>query len=98
MRDGVGASDLIRWCTVQDVVRDTLFSTIYAHARIGSGFAESGRFPEAIEIARRGVELANSQGNSGLTTQLQGNIALYQVRRPLRDHSLTNGSLSPHSE
>ena len=39
MRDGVGASDLIRWCTVQDVVRDTLFSTIYAHARIGSGFA-----------------------------------------------------------
>jgi tetratricopeptide (TPR) repeat protein len=65
---------------------------------LAAAYAESGRFSEAIQTAQRGIELANSQGNSGLATELQGNIALYQTGSPLRDLSLTNGSLSPHSE
>src|SRR3989440_1615284 len=65
---------------------------------LAAAYAESGRFPEAIETAKRGVELANSQGNSGLAAELQNNIVLYQTARPLRDPSLTTGSLSPHSE
>ncbi len=65
---------------------------------LAAAYAESGRFSEAIQTAQRGIELANSQGNSGLATELQGNIALYQAGSPLRDLSLTNGSLSPHSE
>jgi tetratricopeptide (TPR) repeat protein len=65
---------------------------------LAAAYAESGRFSEAIQTAQRGIELANSQGNSGLATELQGNIALYQAGSPLRDPSLTNGSLSPHSE
>src|SRR5437762_10397994 len=65
---------------------------------LGAAYAESGRFSEAIQAAQQGIELANSQGNSGLATELQGNIALYQERQPLRDPSLTHGNSPPHSE
>jgi tetratricopeptide (TPR) repeat protein len=61
---------------------------------LAAAYAEKGMFSQAIETAQRGVELANSQGNSGLAAALQGNIALYQLGRPLRDPTLTNGSLS----
>ena len=62
---------------------------------LAAAYAENGRFSEATQTAQKGVELANSQGNSGLATELQGNIALYQDRQPLRDPSLTNASSSP---
>ena len=62
---------------------------------LAAAYAESGRFSEAIQAAQQGSELANSQGNSGLATELRGNIALYQEQQPLRDPSLTNGSSSP---
>ncbi len=65
---------------------------------LAAAYAENGRFSEAIQTAQRGIELANSQGNSGLVAELQGAIALYQEQRPLRDPSLTNASSSPHSE
>jgi tetratricopeptide (TPR) repeat protein len=62
---------------------------------LAAAYAESGLFPEAIQTAQQGIKLANSQGNSGLATELQGNIALYQEQQPLRDPSLANGSSSP---
>jgi tetratricopeptide (TPR) repeat protein len=62
---------------------------------LAAAYAESGRFTEAIKTAQQGIELANSQRNSGIATELQGNIILYQERQPLRDPSLTNGSSSP---
>ncbi len=65
---------------------------------LAAAYAENGRFSEAIQTAQRGIELANSRGNSGLATELQSNIVLYQERQPLRDPSLRNGSSSPHSE
>jgi len=65
---------------------------------LAAAYAENGRFSEAIQTGQRGIELANSRGNSGLATELQSNIVLYQERQPLRDPSLTNGSSSPHSE
>jgi tetratricopeptide (TPR) repeat protein len=65
---------------------------------LAAAYAESGRFSEAIQTAQQGIELANSQGNPGLATELKGNIALYQERQPLRDPSLTNGSSSQHSK
>ena len=65
---------------------------------LAAAYAENGRFVDAIQAAQRGVELANSQGNSSLATELQANIALYQERQPLRDHSLTNASSSSQSE
>jgi protein O-mannosyl-transferase len=62
---------------------------------LAAAYAENGRFSEAIQTAQRGIELANSRGNSGLATELQSNIVRYQERHPLRDPSLTNGSSSP---
>ena len=65
---------------------------------LAAAYAESGEFSKAIQTAQQGIELANSQGNSGLGTELQGNIVLYHDQRPLRDPSLTNGTSPPHSE
>jgi tetratricopeptide (TPR) repeat protein len=65
---------------------------------LAAAYAESGEFSKAIQTAQQGIELANSQGNPALATELQGNIGLYQEQRPLRDFSLTNGSPVPHSE
>jgi protein O-mannosyl-transferase len=62
---------------------------------LAAAYAENGQFSEAIETAQRGIELANSQGNPGLATELQSAIALYQQRQPFRDPSLTNGSSPP---
>jgi tetratricopeptide (TPR) repeat protein len=62
---------------------------------LAAAYAESGRFADAVETARRGAELANSQGNPGLATELQNNIALYEAARPMRDPSLTNDHSSP---
>lgn len=62
---------------------------------LAAAYAESGRFPEAVQAAQQGMQLANSQGKLGLATELQGNITLYQQQQPLRDPSLTNGSSSP---
>jgi protein O-mannosyl-transferase len=62
---------------------------------LAAAYAESGRFPEAIETAQRGLELAVRQGNAGLADDFRGNIVLYQAERPLRDPSLTNGHSSP---
>ena len=62
---------------------------------LAAAYAESGRFPDAIETAQRGAELATSQSNPALAVELESNIALYQSGRPLRDPSITNGSSSP---
>jgi protein O-mannosyl-transferase len=62
---------------------------------LAAAYAENGRFSEAIESAQRGAELANNQGNPGLATELQSNIALYQASTPLRDSSLAPGNSAP---
>jgi tetratricopeptide (TPR) repeat protein len=59
---------------------------------LGAAYAENGRFSQAIETARRGVELANRQGNPGLAGELQSNIALYEAGKSLRDASITDGN------
>ncbi len=90
LRDGAQAVQLAEQALHISVRRiPLLFRTLAA------AYAESGRFSEAIQTAQQGFELANAQGNSGLATELQGNISLYQERQPLRDPSLTNGSSSP---
>jgi len=62
---------------------------------LAAAYAENGQFAQAIETAQRGAELANSQGNPALASELQSNIALYQAGRPLRDPSLAAGGFSP---
>jgi protein O-mannosyl-transferase len=65
---------------------------------LAAAYAETGEFSKAIQTAQHGIERANSHGNSGLAAELQGNVALYEQRRPLRDPSLTNDSSPSHSE
>ena len=59
---------------------------------LAAAYAEAGDFSKAIQTAQEGIEVANSQGNPNLATELQGNISLYQEQRPLRDPSLTDGN------
>jgi tetratricopeptide (TPR) repeat protein len=65
---------------------------------LAAAYAETGEYFKAIQTAQQGIELASSQGNSGLATELQGNITLYQEQQPLRDPSLTHGNSEPHRE
>ena len=62
---------------------------------LAAAYAENGQFSDAIQTARRGIELANSQGDTGLANELQSHIDLYQSQQPLRDPSLTDRSSSP---
>lgn len=63
-----------------------------------AAYAEDGRFSDAIAAAQRGADLATSQGNSALATELRNSIALYEAGRPLRDPSITNSGSSHYSE
>jgi len=65
---------------------------------LAAAYAETGDFSKAIQTAQQGLDLANSQGNSSLASDLQGNITLYKEQQPLRDPSLTHGNSEPQSE
>jgi len=87
IRDGAKAIQLAERAVSLSAGRiPILFRTLAA------AYAENGRFSDAIQAAQRGIESANSQGNTGLANELQGNIELYQTQQPLRDNSLTNAS------
>jgi tetratricopeptide (TPR) repeat protein len=61
---------------------------------LAAAYAEDQQFPQAIETAEQGVELANKQSNFALAAELQSTITLYRENRPMRDPSLTSkGSL-----
>jgi protein O-mannosyl-transferase len=93
LRDGANAVQL-----AEEALRISAHRIPIIFRTLAAAYAETGAFSKAIQTAQEGIELANSQGNSGLATELQGNIALYEQRQPLRDPSLTNDSSPPHSE
>jgi tetratricopeptide (TPR) repeat protein len=55
---------------------------------LAAGYAESGKFSDAIDIAHRALQLAVAQGNAPLAQDLQLNIANYRQNLPLRDPGL----------
>lgn len=57
---------------------------------LAAGYAESGRFSEAIDTAQRALQLALAQDNFALTKDLQSNIADYRRNIPLRDPGAAN--------
>jgi protein O-mannosyl-transferase len=93
LRDGVKAVQL-----ASEALRISGHRIPIIFRTLAAAYAEHGQFAEAIQTAQLGIELANSQGNPALATELEGNIALYHEQKPLRDSSLTNGSSSPYSE
>jgi protein O-mannosyl-transferase len=52
---------------------------------LAAGYAEAGQFGKAIESARTAVQLGRSQGDDSLATELQQEIALYELELPYRE-------------
>jgi tetratricopeptide (TPR) repeat protein len=53
-------------------------------AVVAAAYAEAGRFPEALQSAKRALELATERGDQALAAELNGSIKLYESGRPLR--------------
>jgi tetratricopeptide (TPR) repeat protein len=56
----------------------------YLH-KLAAAYAATGRFSQALETARRALQLATDQGSSALAGELQRNISVYQTDNPLTD-------------
>jgi tetratricopeptide (TPR) repeat protein len=65
-------------------------NAITARRILAAGYAETGRFSEAIETAQQALQLAIAQGNGDLTKELQSDIAKYQRNLPVRDPDPAN--------
>ena len=57
---------------------------------LAAGYAETGRFAQAIETAQQASQMAFAQGNTALAEDLQSNIAHYRKGLPLRDPEAVN--------
>jgi tetratricopeptide (TPR) repeat protein len=51
---------------------------------LAAAYAEAGRFPEAVETARRALALATEQNKQPLAEALKARIALYEAKTPFR--------------
>jgi tetratricopeptide (TPR) repeat protein len=80
LRDGAKAVELAK-----KVLQHVGHADVIVLRTLAAGYAESGRFSEAIETAQRALQLAMAQDNSALIWDLQLNIANYQRNLPLRD-------------
>jgi tetratricopeptide (TPR) repeat protein len=52
---------------------------------LAAAYAEAGQFGKAIESARTAMQLGRSQGDDSLGTELQQQIALYELGLPYRE-------------
>jgi len=85
LRDGAKAIELAK-----KVLEQTGHADVVVLRTLAAGYAESGRFSEAIETAQQGLLLAIAQDNSALIWDLQLNITNYQRNLPLRDPGALN--------
>src|SRR5881275_2663293 len=52
---------------------------------LAAAYSEAGQFGKAIESARNAMQLGRSQGDDSLVTELQQQIALYELGLPYRE-------------
>jgi protein O-mannosyl-transferase len=52
---------------------------------LAAAYAEAGRLSEALQTARKAVELATQQGNQPLAESIKARIPLYEARTPFRE-------------
>jgi Flp pilus assembly protein TadD len=64
---------------------------------LAAAYAETGRFPEAIETARRAQQLAAAQNKPSLVEAIQMQVGRYQAGAPFRDAGRTNTPTHPGS-
>jgi protein O-mannosyl-transferase len=62
---------------------------------LAAAYAETGHFPEAIEIAQRASQIAADEGKPTLAKRISEDADRYRSALPLRDQSLTNGQNNP---
>ena len=55
---------------------------------LAAAYAESGRFKDATDTARRASELAVARGDSVLASELRMDIDLYQMNFPVREQRI----------
>ena len=79
IRDGQRAVTLARQAEALSRVEDPGYI-----ATLAAAYAETGRFSEAIAEVQRALELAKSRYNPNLTSELNQQLELYQVHKPLR--------------
>ena len=54
---------------------------------LATAYAEEGRFIEAMEIARRGMDMALRSGENGIAEEIKERLELYKSNRPYREDS-----------
>jgi tetratricopeptide (TPR) repeat protein len=79
-RNGAEAVKLAERAVQLNGARDPMYLDTLALA-----YAEAGRFPDAIDSARRALELAEQQNQAGLAEALNAQIKLYETQKPYRD-------------
>jgi Flp pilus assembly protein TadD len=64
---------------------------------LAAAYAEAGRFSEAVQTARKAMELATRQNNRPLAESINAKISLYETRTPFREMSRppAAGSIQP---
>ena len=79
LRSGAEAVDLAeRFCRPPNLANPMFLDTLAA------AYAETGRFPQALETATRAASLASSQGRPELAAQIRQRMDAYRERRPVR--------------
>jgi protein O-mannosyl-transferase len=61
---------------------------------LAAAYAEAGRFAEAVQTARKALELAVQQNNQPLVDALPARIALYEAGKPFRQTTSASGDTS----
>jgi protein O-mannosyl-transferase len=87
VRDGQSALDL-----AQRAFRARADRNLMVFRVLAAAYAETSRFPAAINTAEEGAQRAEAQGRSNLAQLLQGDLALYQQGVPLRDPTHGRGA------
>ena len=62
---------------------------------LGAAYAETGRFDDAITVAKKAMELARTRGDTVLPGVLEQDMISYRAGKPLRDLSQTGSETTP---
>ena len=89
LRDGAKAVELAKKI-IELAGPATDETAIIALRILAAGYAETGRFSEALETAQQALQLAVAQGNVALTKDLQSDIASYRRNIPIRHPEAVN--------
>jgi tetratricopeptide (TPR) repeat protein len=87
VRDGSSALDL-----AQSALRVAAGRNLMVFRVLAAAYAETGRFPAAIQAVEEGTQRANALGQSSVAQLLQGDLALYEQGIPLRDPTHGRGA------